>query len=268
MSNSAIIFVPGAWHSPDGYDKVIALLSARGFTNRKIHLASIGRSPPVTSIEPDVEAIRAAALVEMQQGHDVTVVCHSYGGLPTSEALEGLDKRQTVGGGRVLAIVYIAALVMSEGVSLNAALVARGENRTEEYLDLLSDGNIFFKKESNPGEVFYSDLSAEDSAYWVTQLKPHAPSTFDTPGKYAAWKDIPSWYLVCRQDIAMPPDVQRAFVQEARKYLDQVGGLGTGQQRMRSQEIDASHSPFLSRPEETAAFIESAAMANSMANSL
>lgn len=191
MSNSASIFVPGAWHSPDGYDKVIVLLSARGFTNRKIHLASVGRSPPVTSIESDVEAIQAAALAEMQQGRDVTVVCHSYSGLPTSEALEGLDKPQIVGGGRILAIVYIAALMISEGVSLNAALVARGENRTEEYFDLLSDGNIFFK-ESNPGEVFYSDLSAEDSAYWVTQLKPHAPSTFDTPGKYAAWKDIPS----------------------------------------------------------------------------
>jgi len=81
----------------------------------------------------------------------------------------------------------------------------------------------------------------------------------NTSADYAAWKDIPAWYLICKRDNAVKLDVQRAFVKEARDYLDQEGGAGTGEKNLKSEEIDTSHSPFLSRPEETAAFIEKAA---------
>lgn len=261
MPQPTIVFVPGAWHSSDGFDKVITILSAKGFTSRKVYLPSVGRSPPVSSIAPDVETVRSAALAEMQQGNDVTIVCHSYGGMPTNDALKGLDKPQTPGGGRVSAIVYIAALLVAEGVTVDGTIESHGGSAIGDYFELLDDGNLACKKESNPAELFYHDLSVEEGKYWVSQLQTQAAVTFENTTDYAAWKDIPSWYLIAKQDKPLKPEAQRAMVKAAREYLDQAGGPGTGEQRLKSEEIDASHSPFLSRPEETASFIESAAMA-------
>lgn len=261
MSRSTIIYVPGAFHEPDAYNKVILHLAAKGFRNRKVYLPSVGRTPPVSSIEPDVQAIRNAALAEMHEGQDVTVVCHSYGGVPTSQALQGLGVPQATGGGRVSAIVYIASALVFEGATLASTTQGYSDRGTSNYTEVQDDGNLFFKKGSDPGEVFYNDLSSEESRFWVSKLKPHASSTFIGAANYTAWKDIPSWYLICNQDKVLFPELQRKLIQEARNYLDQVGGSGTGEQRLKSEEIDASHFPFLSRPKDTAAFIERASLA-------
>ena len=261
MSESAFVFVPGAWHSPDAFHKVITLLSAKGFTTRKVDLPSVGRSPPISSLEPDATAIRNAALAEMQKGHDVTVVCHSYSGAPTSQGLKDLQRPQRAGEGRVSAIVFIAAYVVPENSTVNDATAAHGRSENFLRVELLEDGNYFFTNDSNPAEAFYNDLSPEEGRHWVSKLRPHASAAFATPLSYTAWKDIPSWYLIALQDQALEPRTQRAFLQEAREYLDNVGGPGTGERMFKSEEIDAGHSPFLSRPQETADFIERASAA-------
>jgi pimeloyl-ACP methyl ester carboxylesterase len=48
----------------------------------------------------------------------------------------------------------------------------------------------------------------------------------------AAWKQVPSTYLVCAQDRGTPPERQREFARRAGSVV----------------EIDAGHHPFLSRP--------------------
>jgi Alpha/beta hydrolase family len=192
---------------------------------------------------------------------DVTVVCHSYGGVPTSQALRGLEKPQSVGGERVSCIVYIAAFLLAEGVSLSAGLAAHIGSANDPFYKLLEDGNTLTKRDTNAAGRSYNDSSFEEGKYWVRRLQTHASSTFACPTNYVAWKDNPSWYLICKQDQAMAPEVQRALVKEGREYLDQAGGSGTGEQMFGSMEIDTCHSPFPSRPEVTAAFIESAVVA-------
>ena len=162
--------------------------------------------------------------------------------------------------GQVSAIIYITAFLVSEGVTLTAASAAHGENATGGF-DLLGDGNILLHKDIGTFERFYNDLAPKEVKYWVSRLMTEASAVFSSPADYAAWKYIPSWYLICKQDRAITPATQRAFVKEARDYLDQARGPGVGKQMLRSEEIDSGHSPFLSRPEETAVFIENAAMA-------
>ena len=257
-SQPTIIYVPGAWHQPIIFDKVIAILSTKGFRSRKISLASVGRSPPVTSLNPDVEVIRDTALAETRQGRNVIVVCHSYGGVPTNQALRGLDKPQKPGGGRVLAIVYIASYLIREGVAGSDAVEAQGGSPNSLEFEFLPDGSVFFKNTSNPAEAFYSDLSAREGKFWVSKLRPQSGATYTAAANYAAWKDIPSWYLITAQDKTLRPEVQRGWIKEARAYLDQLGGPGTGARRIKSREINSGHLPFLSRPLETAEFIKKA----------
>jgi len=60
----------------------------------------------------------------------------------------------------------------------------------------------------------------------------------------AAWKTIPSWYLVSQDDRAINPDLERF-------YAKRMGAKTT--------EIKSSHVPFISHPAEVARLIEQAA---------
>jgi hypothetical protein len=42
--STTILFVPGAWHSPDCYDPVVQRLEAAKYKTSKVHLASV--NPP------------------------------------------------------------------------------------------------------------------------------------------------------------------------------------------------------------------------------
>ena len=60
---------------------------------------------------------------------------------------------------------------------------------------------------------------------------------------YAAWKEIESSYLVCTLDIAYPAKpVQEVFAEKIRAVSGKV------------EYMEASHSPFLSKPVTLAAF--------------
>lgn len=62
------------------------------------------------------------------------------------------------------------------------------------------------------------------------------------PWPLASWPDVPTRYLLCRDDRCFPADFTRRVVQER---------LG-----MTPDEIDGSHSPYLARPKELAARLE------------
>lgn len=53
------------------------------------------------------------------------------------------------------------------------------------------------------------------------------------PVKAAAWKQLPSTYLVCAEDRGTPAQLQR-------EYADRAGSV---------VELDAGHHPFLSQPD-------------------
>ena len=67
---------------------------------------------------------------------------------------------------------------------------------------------------------------------------------FTDPSGPPAWKTIPSWYLVARQDRAIPPATQRFMAQRA------------GAQTI---EIDSSHAAPVSHPGAVADVIRTAA---------
>jgi pimeloyl-ACP methyl ester carboxylesterase len=62
-----------------------------------------------------------------------------------------------------------------------------------------------------------------------------------------AWKSLPSWYLVARNDEAIPPEAQRRFA--ARM------GATTA-------EVSSSHLPMVSHPHEVSDLIQQAAEAS------
>jgi Alpha/beta hydrolase family len=92
----------------------------------------------------------------------------------------------------------------------------------------------------DPRNIFYNDLDEETAQSWVSKLKVHSWPTLASPLSYAAWQHVPSAYLLCEADQAIPIQAQEGMV------------AASG---MVSERCSASHSPFLSQPEVTASFI-------------
>jgi hypothetical protein len=92
--------------------------------------------------------------------------------------------------------------------------------------------------ELGPG-VLYNDCPDEVVAKIEPQLEGHSQDAFETPIDFiAADVTIPKGYVICKQDLAIPTALQEMLVQA-------IPG-------MKVARIDASHSPFLSKPKKAA----------------
>lgn len=119
---ATLLFVPGAWHTPDCYDPTTDLLKAAGYTCIGIYLPSVVTGPPYAKdFTVDVEAIRAAILKEADASNDVILIMHSYGGVPGGAACDGLLKEQRKEQGKmggVIGLVYLTSLPGPIGFSV------------------------------------------------------------------------------------------------------------------------------------------------------
>lgn len=116
-----ILFVPGAWHGPDGFDAVRASLSSRNFPTVALALPSIGAEPPSKGLMDDTVFVQSEIKKLVNQGKRIVVVTHSYGGMVGAGAVKGLEyaeRRKQGKHGGVIMLVYMAAFVASRGDSL------------------------------------------------------------------------------------------------------------------------------------------------------
>ena len=93
-------------------------------------------------------------------------------------------------------------------------------------------------------KVFAKDLPEHEAAILAATQKPIAGAILGEDVKAAAWKTIPSWYVVSTQDNAINPDLERFMAKR-------IGA--------QTKEIKASHVGFISQPAEIAKVIEAAA---------
>ncbi|KAK5018018.1 hypothetical protein LTR16_001123 [Cryomyces antarcticus] len=239
-----IVYVPGAWHNHHAYDPTTALLDAAGYKTHGVDLVSPGSPPPFKTFADDVAAVRAALIAHVDAGEDVVLVVHSYSGVVGTEAVEGLaPKDRKEGKGAVVGLVYIAAFMVLEGQCLN------------DFASPGGDAPWWFKWEgeylycADPHQIFYNDLSASTAAALAAQLTHHPSATFDARTTHAGWRHIPTTYVLCDKDNAIPVQGQDALVQQAR---------GAGAEILEVR-LDASHSPMISQPEAVAVAVRRAA---------
>jgi len=118
------------------------------------------------------------------------------------------------------------------------SLLSFSTNAPQEPLVFATDPNIF-----------YNDLAESEQQHWHGKLLSQTLATFHAPATGASWTTIPASYLLCEDDQAIPAQGQEAMVKGARE-------LGA---KVEVQRIKASHSPFLSRVEETVEWVRGVA---------
>jgi hypothetical protein len=91
-SQKPVIFVvPGAFHRPIHYRKIIDLLRVEGYEVISIDLVVCGEEvDPETSFFDDGAAVRKILTPLLDQGRKALIVSHSYGSMPTSVIVESL----------------------------------------------------------------------------------------------------------------------------------------------------------------------------------
>ena len=223
-----IVLVHGAFADASGWRDVIPILQRDGFS-------VIAVQNPLISLASDVAATRR--LIEAQRG-PVVVVGHSYGGAVMTGAAAGNPN--------VRALVYIAAYAPDAGESIGA-LNARFP-QTELGTALIVDAAGFLYVDAAKFRpLFAADVPERETRVLAVTQKPLAATAFGQTLQQAAWRTIPSWYLVAQEDQAINPDLERFMAQR----------MGA-----RTREIKSSHVPFVSHPHKVAELIEEAATSN------
>ncbi|KAM0327671.1 hypothetical protein ACHAQA_005964 [Verticillium albo-atrum] len=230
-----LIFVPGAWHTPEIWYKTTNLLQVREYACVRVTLPSTLGDSSATFAD-DVDAVRAAIVAEQDKG-DVILIAHSYGGAVAASAIKDLNVRS---------LVLIASGFLPSGQSF---LGAMGGTPPPQWKADTEGGWAVITVDAR--DMLYHDLPVEEGEQWVSKLTKQSLKALTEGGEraYAGWKDVPVWYLVTADDHALSVGLQREMVEVAK-------GQGTV---ITVNEIDSGHSPMLSRPEETVEFILEAA---------
>lgn len=131
MPNPTIIIIPGSWHIPGHYKRLITALSAQNYRALAIPLPSVNSSPPLSTWEEDALAIRKEILNELDAGRDVIALAHSFGGVAMGEAVKGLGKGDRMRDGSgvqtgAIGLVYMCAMALLKGQSHVGQMVPVG----------------------------------------------------------------------------------------------------------------------------------------------
>jgi pimeloyl-ACP methyl ester carboxylesterase len=230
-----IVLVHGAWDRPAGWNGVAPRLRDAGYP-------VVVPDNPLRSVWGD-----AAAISRVLHGvaGPIVLVGHSYGGFVITNA--------ALYNPRVKALVYIAAFAPEQGETalglvtkspgslLPAALVAT------PFVG--PDGKVGVNTIINPllfSTVFAGDVPSRLAREMATHQGPATLAAGSGKSGIPAWRSIPSWYMVARNDRTIPPAVERFMAQRAHAT---------------TVEIASSHAAPAAHPAEVADFILTAARA-------
>lgn len=120
-SKPTIIFVPGAWHIPAHYEPIISRLRHSGYEVIAVrHPSCTVKSDPGNMLYEDAKTVADAIRGVLETDKDADLIMHSYGGISGSEGV-GLvlsEERSRAGFGKVRRMVFLAAHVLEEGISM------------------------------------------------------------------------------------------------------------------------------------------------------
>lgn len=122
-SKPTVALVPGAWHTPVHFDILISFLDAEGYPTVSKQLPSVDTATPATTTsEGDSQFIIDQVLTPLlDDGKDVVLVAHSYGGCPAGAAANGLSKAERTAAGKkggIIGLIWIAAYIAPSNVSV------------------------------------------------------------------------------------------------------------------------------------------------------
>jgi pimeloyl-ACP methyl ester carboxylesterase len=221
---SDLLLVHGSCHGAWCWDALVPALARHGITADAIDLP--GRDGSPTTLDDYARAITAAA----RPG--TVLVGHSAGGYAITAAAEG-DPTRFAG------LIYLCAYLPVAGQSLADMRRAGPSQPLLPAIRMAEDRVSFTIDPALAPAVFYHDCPPDVAASATATLCPQPVAPQECPLFPTVAQTLPRHYIVCRQDRAIPPDYQAQMARVLPKAA--------------VTSLDASHSPFLSMPDQLAA---------------
>jgi pimeloyl-ACP methyl ester carboxylesterase len=226
VAKPTIVLVHGAFADASTFEYLIPLLLKDGY-----HVVAVEN--PMSSLSDDIATTKR--LIDAQSG-PVVVVGHSYGGIVISSAASGNPN--------VKALVYLAAFAPEANEPV-APLTDKFPTALGKALRPDAAGYLYVACDQ-VHDLFTADLPDIAAGVECATQKPVHASVFSASIESPAWKTIPSWYLVSRNDHALNPDLERF-------YAKRMGAT--------TSEVNAGHLAYMSQPKVVARLIAQAATA-------
>jgi pimeloyl-ACP methyl ester carboxylesterase len=238
------VFVHGGFHAAWCWARTIAELEALGHEAAAVDLPGHGaRIDEESTLANRRDAIVAA--LEAGRPERSVLVGHSGGGFDATLAADAAADL-------VSHIIYVAAALPREGRTYPEAMAMRdfddelGDDFDADvgemlgYLKFDDDGAMWFADFEGAWKYFYHDCDEATARWAFERLGPErfGDTTVTPVSVQRFWAaDLPRSFIRCLQDQSMP------------QWLADTVTRRLGVEQL---TIDASHSPFLSRPRELA----------------
>ncbi|KAF2731454.1 alpha/beta-hydrolase [Polyplosphaeria fusca] len=235
------LLIHGAWHTPHCWTRLTPLLTAAGHQVLAPQMPTSGSVPPVRTWDADITTICDAVRSLAQQGRDIVVVLHSNAGITGSTALHGFDKASCAAqgwSGGVVRIVYVAAFMVPEGFR-HSTPGTRENVVSEMQVDM--EGFVMTVAPEHVKGLMYQDLSDEEVGEVVPTLVPQSLASLYGTTEFAAWRSIPTTYVVTLGDAPSTLVAMRHLIKAAKESEPNMVDTVI--------EEEVGHAPFWSKPE-------------------
>ncbi|KAJ9493903.1 hypothetical protein LTR67_006255 [Exophiala xenobiotica] len=246
-SKPTILLIPGSFSHASMYYPLQDAIQAQGYECFVNNAPSASRNPPEEPATLEDDAVFFRGLIEKlaDQGKDVVVVGHSYGGIIATEAAKGAAKsdRQASGKqGGIVKIVYLSAIVLPEGGS---NLKDYGEP-PEALVSVGEDGFMRITGVEICAQATFNDWPYEKALEMTKTMTRHSAPSFASTLTYPAYKHIPCAYIFCEHDMIIPPEKQQQYANQIKE--------GSGKE-VEVHKLPTGHCPTLTATNETAKVI-------------
>ncbi|OAL39241.1 hypothetical protein AYO20_01559 [Fonsecaea nubica] len=258
-SYPSIVIIPGSFSPASMYygvvDEIQTLTDGSSDSVFVNNLPSASRNPPEepATLEDDATFFRGIFEKLADQGKDIVVVAHSYGGVVGTESLSGVGKveRQERGQpGGVVRIVYLSAHVPEAGRSLTELV----GGAPAEMVETGKDGFLRLVGVETIAKATFPDLDFDKAVAVVKTMSRHSALSFASKVTYPGYKHVPVSFIMCANDMIVPPDLQRGYIDMIQRESGRDVDVHT---------LDTGHCPNTTAPDQLAKLIVDIAAASS-----
>ncbi|KAJ5287688.1 Alpha/Beta hydrolase protein [Penicillium angulare] len=236
-----IVIVPGAFGTPEGFDGLKPYLTKAGYTTHSGAYPSCNPSDPANvSSAQDIAFLRNNVLLPLlnEEGKDVVIIAHSYGGVVAGGAAKELSKetRRAQGQGTgVVGLIYVVGNITLEGESLLTAVGGAYPpfikvNKPSQGLSLIEPAM----------DILYNDCDRALEPELEKLMQPHGLQAFETPATAPAWAerafDGRRAYVRTLEDCCNPSFLQDMWLEKSNVKWEVV-------------DFKTGHMPFVSHPQ-------------------
>lgn len=234
-----LVLVHGAFCGAWIWEPLSERLKSMGHSVETFDLPGMGEDrTPVKEITLNACADRLCAVLASRP-ETAVVIGHSMGGIIATQGAARCPER-------VAALVYVAAFLPKNGESLLdlTGLPEGVEDQVQANIVLEGDPPVAIMPVKASRHALYDCCSPDVAAWAINKHRPQPVAPFAAPVSipHGALDGIDRYYVVCTEDRAVPPPLQRRMIRE--------------NPCVEIAELNTDHTPQLSKTDELAKVLD------------